>query len=166
MSPKGLSFDQLYPGTYIKAGEFNGKPATLTIKSVKREMLSDGSGGEDARVIVAFEEIGKKFVMNKTNAVCLRAMWGDDSGEWIGHAVTLHPVPDASGMSDSGLAVRVLGSPELTKPLKFRAHLGRKVVTQELQPTKPPEPATAVVDEDTGEVQDGSVEIVDDEELV
>ena len=148
---KGLSFDQLYPGTYIKAGEFNGKPVTLTITSVKREMLSNGTGGEEGAVIVAFSETEKLFVMNKTNAVCLRAMWGDGSGEWEGHRVTLHPVKDESGLSESGQCIRVKGSPELTKPLKFRARLGRKMVTQTLVPTTNGKP-TANVDATTGEV--------------
>lgn len=153
---KGLSFDQLYPGTYIKAGEFNGKPVTLTIKSVKREMLSNGTGGEEGAVTVSFAETEKQFVMNKTCGVCLRAMWGDDSGDWVGHRITLHPVRDESGLSESGQCIRVLGSPELDKPLKFRARLGRKMVTQTLVPTKkgggnPPAPAADPV---TGEVDD------------
>ena len=132
---KGLSFDALYPGTYLKAGEFEGRAVTLTVKTITREMLSNGSGGEKPAVTVAFAETEKQFVMNKTNAVSLRAMWGDDSGEWIGKRVTLHPVKDESGLSDSGLCIRVKGSPELDKPLKFRARLGRKMVTQTLVPT-------------------------------
>jgi hypothetical protein len=150
---KGLSFDQLYPGTYLKAGEFEGKAVTLTVKTITREMLSNGSGGEEPAVTVAFAETEKQFVMNKTNAVSLRAMWGDDSGEWVGHKITLHPVKDESGLSDSGLCIRVKGSPELDKALKFKARLGRKMVTQTLVPTgngKTPLPAN--VDSDTGEV--------------
>ena len=152
---KRLSFDELYPGTYLKAGEFHGKPVTLTIKSVAREMLSNGTGGEEAAVVVAFEKTEKLFVMNKTNAVCLRAMWGDDSGEWIGNRVTLHPVKDESGLSESGQCIRVAGSPQLDKPLKFRARLGRKLVTQTLVPTgkgSPSGDSAPVVDEDTGEL--------------
>jgi len=160
---KGLTFDQLFPGAYIKAGEFNGRTPTWTIKAVKREMLSNGAGGEEPAVTVAFEEFEKQWVMNKTNATALRAMWGDDSGEWVGHQLTLHAVKDESGMSDSGLCIRVLGSPELDKPLKFQAHLGRKVVKQTMQPTSAatmaanaPEAAQAAAGEalnaDTGEV--------------
>jgi len=150
---KGLSFDELFPGKYIKAGEFKGKDVTLTVASVEREMLSNGAGGEEGAAIVSFKETEKQFVMNKTNAVSLRAMWGDDSGEWVGHKITLHPVKDESGLSDSGLCIRVKGSPELEKALKFRARLGRKMVTQTLVPTgngKAPVPEN--VDEDTGEV--------------
>ena len=132
---KGLSFDELYPGTYIKAGEFQGKAVTLTIKAITREMLSNGTGGEEPAVTVSFAETEKQFVMNKTNAVCLRAMWGDDSGEWIGHKLTLHPVKDDSGLSESGLCIRVKGSPELDRRLVFKARLGRQMKTQTLVPT-------------------------------
>jgi len=159
MTTKSLSFDELYPGTYLRAGSFKGKAATLTVTSVTREMLSNGSGGEEGAVIIAFEETELKFVANKTNGVCFRALWGDDSGEWIGHRITLHPVKDESGLSESGLCIRVKGSPELEKPLKFRSHLGRKLVTQTLQPTgKKPEPA-AVEPEEPAEV-----EVIDDDD--
>ena len=154
---KGLSFDQLYPGTYIKAGEFGGKAVTLTIKDVKREMLSNGTGGEEGAVTVSFDETEKQWVMNKTCGVCLRAMWGDDSGEWAGHRVTLHPVKDESGLSESGQCIRVKGSPELPKELKFRARLGRKMVTQTLVPTGKGSPSggsSPAFDEGTGEVFD------------
>ena len=147
---KGLSFDQLYPGTYLKAGEFDGKPVTLTITGVTREMLSNGNGSEEGAVIVSFSETEKKLVLVKTNGVCCRAMWGDDSGDWVGHKITLHPVPDASGLSESGLCIRVKGSPELTAPVKFKARLGRKMVTQTLQPTAKRNAKTAVEEQEGG----------------
>lgn len=158
---KGLSFDQLYPGTYLKAGEFNGKPVTLTIKGVTREMLSNGAGSEEGAVIVSFDETEKKLVLVKTNGVCCRAMWGDDSGAWVGHKLTLHPVKDTSGLSESGLCIRVKGSPELTEPLKFRARLGRKQVTQTLIPTgkgaskdQAPEPVEEEFDDGLDQARD------------
>lgn len=146
------TIDQLYPGEYIKAGEFGGKPVTLTLKIVERLPISDGSGGEEPAVVVTFKETEKKFIMNKTNAVCLRAMFGDDSDDWSGHRVTLHPVKDESGLSDSGQCIRVKGSPELDKQVKFQARLGRRMVTQTLVKTE--ETAAPVVDAKTGEVKE------------
>jgi hypothetical protein len=148
---KGLSFDQLFPGKYIKAGEFQGKDVTLTVTNVEREMLSNGTGGEEGAAIVSFKETEKQFVMNKTNGVCFRVLWGDDAGEWIGHRITLHAVKDESGLSESGKCIRVAGSPEMDKPITFKARLGRKMVTQTLKPTARKAPAQAV-DEATGEV--------------
>ena len=149
---KGPSFDELWPGKYLKSGEFKGKAVTLTLKSIEREMLPNGSGDEEGAVVASFEETQKLWVVNKTCGVALRAMFGDDSGEWIGKRITLHPVPDASGLSESGTCIRVLGSPDLAKELKFRAHVGRSMLTQTMKVTKA-KPAPAV-DADTGEVED------------
>jgi len=149
---RGLTFDELYPGKYVKAGDFKDKPATLTVKSVTRPMMSDGSGGESPAVNMAFEEIEKMLILNKTNAVCFRALWGDDSGDWVGHKITLHPVRDESGMSESGQCIRVKGSPELDKELKFRAHVGLKMITQKLVPTGNGKVTETVVEQATGEV--------------
>jgi len=146
------TIDQLYPGEYIKAGEFNDQPVTLTLKSVERKPISDGSGGEEPAVVVEFKETDKKFIMNKTNAVCLRAMFGDDSEEWAGHRVTLHPVKDESGLSDSGQCIRVKGSPELDKQMKFQARLGRRMITQTL--VKTDDAKAPNVDATTGEVKE------------
>jgi hypothetical protein len=132
---RGKSFDELYPGKYIRASEFKDKPVTLTVKSVDREMLSNGTGGEEGAVVMEFEETPKALVVNRTNGVAFRALYGDDSGDWIGKQITLHAVPDSSGLSESGKCIRVLGAPQLTKPLKFKAHVGRSMLTQTLQPT-------------------------------
>jgi hypothetical protein len=136
MSPTHFtSFDQLYPGEFLKAGEFGGKAVTLTITEIERPLLSDGSGNEEPATVVHFAETPKKFVMNKTNGVCLRAMFGDDPRAYDGKRITLHPVKDDSGLSESGLCIRVKGSPDIDEPIKFRAHVGRKMLTQTLVPT-------------------------------
>lgn len=134
---KGLSYDQLFPGRFIKAGEFDGKPVTLTIKDVFLDALETESGGEESKAIVTFEETKRQWVLIKTNAQCLVAIWGPDSGEWIGHKITLHAERDPSGLSDSGLCIRVKGSPELKKPMDVSIKLPRrKAVNRKLVPTK------------------------------
>ena len=40
-----LTYDQLFPGRFIKAGEMGGKPVTMTIKDVYLDTLE----GEDGR---------------------------------------------------------------------------------------------------------------------
>jgi len=135
MTTKGPSFDELWPGKYLKSGEFKSKAVTLTLKTIKREMLPNGSGDEEGAVVASFEETQKLWVVNKTCGVALRAMIGDDSGLWIGKRITLHPVPDSSGLSESGTCIRVLGSPDLAKELKFRAHVGRTMLTQTMKVT-------------------------------
>lgn len=140
----GLTYEELFRGRFVKAGEMRGKPVTLTIKDVYLDGLEQEDGTEKSQAVVSFEEIKREWALNKTNAQCLVAMWGRDSGDWIGHKVTLYPETDASGLSDSGVCIRVKGSPELTKTVTAQIKLPRrKPVTRKLVPTGKVEAAEA-----------------------
>jgi len=133
---RGLTYDQLFPGRFVKAGEMDGKPVTLTIKAVYLDTLEQEDGTEKQQAIVSFTEIKRELALNKTNAQCLVALWSDDSGEWIGHKVTLFPEHDTSGLSQSGVCIRVKGSPDIDKPVKVEVKLPRRrPVPRTLVPT-------------------------------
>ncbi len=121
-----MDFDQLFPGRFMKSGEFKGKDVTLTIAKVFLEdMPDDKSGGVRAKGIVAFEKTPKHWVLNKTNATCLRAMFGRETDEWIGKRVTLYPAPYQDPFTgEMGTAIRVRGSPDITvsKPVEIKMH--------------------------------------------
>lgn len=132
----GLSYDALFPSRFIKAGEMNGKPVTMTIRTVYLDHLEGEDGREKPQAVVGFDEIKRELALNKTNAQCLLAMWGPDTDEWIGKRVTLYPERDASGLSDSGLCIRVKGSPDITKALEAQIKLPRRrPQTRRLVPT-------------------------------
>lgn len=132
----GLSYDQLFPGRFIKAGEMDGKDVTLTIKDVYLDTIEQEDGREKAQAVVAFQEIARELALNKTNGQCLRAMWGDRVDEWIGKRVTLFPERDASGLSDSGVCIRIKGSPDISKPIQATIKLPRRrPVQRTLVPT-------------------------------
>lgn len=152
----GLMYDQLFPGRFIKAGEMRSKPLTLTIKDVYLDGLEQEDGTEKSQAVVSFEEIKREWALNKTNAQCLVAMWGRDSGDWIGHKVTIYPEHDASGLSDSGVCIRVKGSPELTKTVTAQIKLPRRrPVARKLVPTGKDEGgATLDTDEWQGDAPD------------
>lgn len=150
---KGLTFSQLYPGKFIRADELNGRPVTLTITDVILEELEREDGTTKTSPIVSFQETKRQWVMVRTNGCCLRAMFGDEISDWIGKRVTLYPERDASGLSDSGLCIRVKGSPDIDAPVTATIKLPRRrPQTRRLVPTKQgksetqPEP-----DADTGE---------------
>lgn len=133
----GLTFDQLFPGRFIKAGEMHGKDVTLTIKSVYVDNIEGEDGREKPQAIITFSEIAREWALNRTNASCLRAMWGDDTDHWIGKRVTLYPENDSSGMSESGVCLRVKGSPDLDKTIEATIKLPRRrPVTRKLLKTK------------------------------
>jgi hypothetical protein len=129
----GLDFDRLFPNKFLKAGEFDGRAVTLTIASVALETLvpaSPGKKGEktkktETKAIVHFKETPKWLALNKTNALCLKAMWGRDTGAWVGKRVTLFPdmIQQFEGRD---IAIRVKGSPDIAGPVTFTLRLARK----------------------------------------
>ena len=166
-----MRFIDMYPKDRFYAAEFKGKPVTLTFREtdpptdpVTHELLGKGGPSEKMMPVWHFNETPKKLPAVVTNGVCARAIMqtvvgkveGDDSNNWVGHKITLYPAPDPSGMSDDGLCIRVLGSPELKKPLVFTAQIGCTKKTFTLKPTGNGKAAVGVagvaVNADTGEV--------------
>jgi hypothetical protein len=124
----GLSFDELFPGRFLKSGQFKGKDVTLTIKSVRTEKLPSDQGGEKVKGIVGFQETPLELVLNRTNGECLKSLFGADADPgWIGHRVTFFPAPFHDNMTgEDTTAIRVRGSPELAADKQIEIRLPRK----------------------------------------
>lgn len=119
----GLDFDQLFPARFLKAGQFGGKDVTLQISKVTLEELP-GKNGPEMRGILSFEKTPKQLVLNKTNGLSLKAMFGRDTGAWVGKRVTFYPAPIQ--FEDNDLAIRVRGSPDIAANVTFELKLARK----------------------------------------
>jgi len=168
-----LKFKDMYPrnAEYLYASDFDGRDVTLTFAdpAVTQE---PGMRGKVAN-IWHFVETPKVYRgVPKTNGVCARALFGDETDDWAGHKITLYPAPDTSGLADDGLCIRVKGSPEIAGNLVFKAQIGESKQTFTLVPTKkssaavketPSEPEP-IVDPDTGEVADGPDDLLPDGE--
>jgi hypothetical protein len=102
-----VDWDQLYPGRFLKAGEFLGKKPTLTMTAVKLDEL-EGTKGKQIKGIIHFKEVDKALALNKTNGICIKAMFGKVLKEWIGKRVTLYAAP-----YEGDEAIRVWGSPDI-----------------------------------------------------
>jgi len=113
------SFDELYPGQYLKAGLFNGQPVTYTIKNLTREEL-EGEKGPEPKIVMSFEETPLALVLAKVNAVAIKAMFGPQVPEWIGKRVTFYgttsimPLPTRKNEP----CIRVYGSPDITEEIQ------------------------------------------------
>ena len=119
--PDPVEFDQLYPGRFMKAGEFLGKKVTLTIKKAELEDLMGEDGKEKAKAILAFQETEKKLVMCKTNGICIREMFGKQLSEWTGKRVTLFP-----DTWNGEPCIRVWGSPDIAAEIDVMVTLPRR----------------------------------------
>jgi hypothetical protein len=121
MAPKKpKTFDDLYPGRFLKAGNFDGKKVTLTIKDCDLEEL-EGDDGKKTKAIVSFEETPRMLVACKTNGLCMREMFGAELSAWRGRRVTLFP-SEWNGEP----CIRVWGSPELDREVDVEVKLPRR----------------------------------------
>ena len=135
----------LFLGDYISGAALGSKTPTLRIEKIQIERLpaiGKDNGGEPSeerdRPVVYFEKLAKGWVLNRTNACCLAAMFGPTAGAWIGKRVTLVAEMVRVGPK-SELGIRVKGSPDLTKPVRATIELPRKKPTyRDLVPTGAP----------------------------
>lgn len=118
--PVPVDWDELYPGRFLKAGDFKGEKVTLKIATVRIEELV-GDTGPKIKGVIAFERTEKQWALNKTNGFCLRDMFGRKVQEWVGKRVTLF-----AGMWNGEEAIRVWGSPDIQAESEVTITLPRK----------------------------------------
>lgn len=118
--PKPVDWDELYPGRFIKAADLKGKNVTLKIASVSIEELI-GDKGPKIKGIIAFEKTDKHLALNRTNGICLKAMFGKKVQEWVGHRVTLFP-SEWNGED----CIRIYGSPDIAADMVASIALPRR----------------------------------------
>lgn len=99
----------------------------MTIKGIRIEKLPQDKGGEKPKGIVAFNERDLELVLNRTNAECLKGMFGRDTDAWIGKRVTFFPMPMTDSFTGERItAIRVRGSPDLPADKAVEVRLPRK----------------------------------------
>lgn len=92
----------LYPSLYLGAHDLHGTDATLTIRRLIVEELKTERGSE-RKPILYFEETKakaekagtpdkeKRLVLNKTNALAIAKIHGNEVDNWRGKRITLYP---------------------------------------------------------------------------
>lgn len=118
---KPVDYDQLYPGRFLKAGEFLGKKQGFTISDVDLEELVGDDGKPKVKCILSFEETEKKLVTCKTNGICLKEMFGKKLPDWIGKRIVLFP-----DVWNGEPAIRVWGSPDIERDIDVEVVLPRR----------------------------------------
>lgn len=118
---KPVDFDELYPGRFLKAGtlgDLEKKP--LTIIDVDTDEL-EGNKGRQVKGIVTFKEVPQGLCLNKTNGLCLKAMFGRKVRDWNGKRVALF-VGEWAG----DVCIRIWGSPDIEADIEAEIALPRK----------------------------------------
>lgn len=139
---KDFDYDELFPGRFLKSGQFKGAK-NLTITRVELEEMEDRKG-KRPKPILSFAETKLQLVLNKTNGECVKGMFGRAVRDWIGKRITCHPVTVES-FGEEVLAIRVKGSPDIAADMPLTLNLGQKSrkVTMLKTPSRKAAPAPA-----------------------
>lgn len=86
-----MKISEIFPSKYITAADLNGKPFTLTIRTVTLEEMITHDNKKVQKPVVWFEKAQKGFVMNATNGYIVANLYGDDTIGWPGQRITLYP---------------------------------------------------------------------------
>ena len=114
-----------FKGEYLTAVGFDGQTPTLTIDHVQLVDLEGEDGQARSKPVVYFREDSPGWVLCKTTAQALSAMFGAETDRWTGKRVTLHAIEVQVG-AERKPGIRVKGSPDLTQPVTFELRMPRK----------------------------------------
>lgn len=78
-----MRISERFANNYIRAEDMS-TPITVTISDVEEVSI-----GDDDRLVLIFEDNAKVLPLNKTNALALGDLFGDETDEWPGKAITL-----------------------------------------------------------------------------
>lgn len=97
--------DKMFPGTYLKAGEYDERGTVHTISECRQEEVGTD---KELKWVVYFHDAGKGLVLNKSNAEALLDMLGEDLDAWSGKKVEVYHDANVSygGKRVGGLRVR------------------------------------------------------------
>lgn len=153
-----------FKGDYIAAVEFDGKTPLITIDHVKVVELEGDDGKKKSRPVVYFREAPRGWVLCKTTAQALAALFGAETDKWTGKRVHLRAEEVQVG-KEKKPGIRIAGSPDIDAPVSFMLTLPRKkpkritlakteagkAAAPVEEPESAPEPEP-IIDPETGEV--------------
>jgi len=119
-----MDYRQMFKGEYVAAVEFQGKQPILTVKSLALVTMENEKGVRE-RGVIHFQETDRGWVLNRTNAEALAAMFGRETEAWVGKRVKLAAVEVQFG-KERVPGIRVVGSPDIPRPVTFELKLPRK----------------------------------------
>ncbi len=80
-----MKIDELYQSQWIKATDL-GRPITATIKSVEMRPVR----GNEEKPVLVFAADTKPMILNRTNAMIVAGLYGNETRKWIGKPIVLY----------------------------------------------------------------------------
>lgn len=153
LKPLTGRFELLHPTEYLKAADLGERDVTVVIAGIFEEVLTMQGNKKERKPVLtlanrAGRALGKRLVLNKTNAKLVAATTGEKSVErWIGKAITLYATTTKGARGETMDCVRV------------RARVNQRADEIPEAMAAEPEPRRAFTDdlgEDAGEREPGS----------
>lgn len=85
-----MRMSEVFPSKYVKAADLNGKTITLVIHELRIEKMGHGPE-EERKPVLYFERATKGLVLNRTNAMIIAGLYGDESDNWPGKRIAIYP---------------------------------------------------------------------------
>jgi len=144
------------------------EPVTITIESIEQGVFEDTDEGGEVHAkrspVVHFKGTQTVWRVNRINEALLEALFGKRAEDAVGHKVTLAAEPNEVKGAFGGLpSIRVVGSPELEKPLTVSIKLPRRRAWErKLIPTAKVHAPLEVVPEPVPEVPTANLQPLDE----
>ena len=115
-----ITFETMFPSRYLKPANMGDNDLILTIVDVTIENIGMNDNKEN-KPIIYFKETDKPLVLNKTNAVSISHLYGDQTAGWIGKRIALYVIElSVQGVQKFGIRVRNRIPPQqVTQELDF-----------------------------------------------
>ena len=81
-----MDYKEIYRSKFMKADDLNGRSATYTVNGCTAEDV-----GDDTKLVLAFSEIDRPLVLNRTNVTTMAELFGPETDSWGGKKVKLLP---------------------------------------------------------------------------
>lgn len=83
-----MNINQVFPSKYLKESDLQDKEVPVKIDHIAMESINEN---EDPKPVLYFLGKQKGLVCNKTNAMTISVAYGDETDEWHGKDIILHP---------------------------------------------------------------------------
>ena len=106
------NINALFPTKYIKAADLNNQDVQVQITGLAIEEIEEGEN----KPVLRFAGHQQGLVLNKTNALVIAEMYGEDYDQWVGRTITLYATKcDMAGKRVDCIRVRP-GQPQQQYP--------------------------------------------------
>lgn len=142
---RNMKISNAFPSKFLKAEDLQGGRYTLTIARVTIEEVNEG----ESKPVVHFHNTQKGMVLNKTNAMNIGILYGDETDAWTGKQVELFTTMVPFG-NQTVPAIRITAPPGQPTQQQQAMPDGRPTIpaTSSMGGPLPSSPQTGGVDDD------------------